>query len=202
MKRIIWGFVLLVLAGGLALGISRWHDLKVEPEKALPAIARNLVFELENAHYSHSKEDRKRWELTAAVARRQKDSRQIEMELIDATLYSRTGEETRITAKRGFYQVESGDITLEGAVCIVSAEYRITTSGLTYLEAREEIVIDDQVTVEHPRYRIVAANARVWPAENRILFGGGVNASIGDQDTTGKADHERQESKARGQESG
>ncbi|MBN2233054.1 MAG: LPS export ABC transporter periplasmic protein LptC [Deltaproteobacteria bacterium] len=190
MRKFAGVIAVLLFLGVAAFAISRWRETAVVPEKVLPAIARHLVFELDNAHYSHSQEGRKRWELTAAVARRRKDSPHIELERIDAALYSRTGEETRIAADRGFYQVETGDITLEGAVHITSAEYRITTTGLTYSEAREEIVIDDRVTIEHPRYRIVAADARVRLAENRFEFGGGVSARIGGDVTTGEPEHE------------
>ncbi|MBN2889456.1 MAG: LPS export ABC transporter periplasmic protein LptC [Deltaproteobacteria bacterium] len=156
--------------------------LKLKPdavkETVLPAIARHLEFELNDAHYTHSKSGTKRWELTAAKAQRQKGSETIEMIDLAITLFADDGSLTTIVADQGAYTTNTGDIKLQKNIVITSPTYTITTDNLTYLDQQEKLIIKDRITVLRDGFALKAAGASMEVPKNIFHFTGGVSATI------------------------
>ncbi len=173
-----------LIVGGIALAgilaavmFYRAAPQKVK-KKVLSAIARQLEFELNDAHYTHSKGGRKRWELTAAKAQRNKGSDDIVLTNIKVILFATDGSQTIIKADLGTYNTDNNNVTLTGHVRINNAKDTITTEELIYLDHEEKIIINKPVTINRTGFSIKAKRASMEVPKNRFHFSGGVKAHI------------------------
>ncbi|MBN2706614.1 MAG: LPS export ABC transporter periplasmic protein LptC [Deltaproteobacteria bacterium] len=179
-KILIMLFSLLLLA---AFGAYFRFRLALDPGRLpemLPELARHLEFELENVRYAHSRAGLKKWELSAARARRLKGKEEIRLEGINARLFAegKLESDTRIEAERGFYVVASGDMELEGRIRVVSRQFLITTERLRYREAREEIQAPGKIFVESEKLDISADSAVIDLPGQKLRMQGRVHAHL------------------------
>jgi len=168
----------LILAGILVAVLFYRTSPKKVAKTILPAIARQLEFELNDAHYTHSKGGRKRWELTASKAQRNKGSDDIVLTDIKVTLFATDGSQTVIKADQGAYNTDNNNVTLTGHIRISNANDTITTEELIYLDHEEKIIINKPVSIKRTGFSIKAKRASMDVPENRFHFSGGVQAHI------------------------
>lgn len=178
MKKLLFATGTILLAGIIFIVIYYRIAPKNVKKTILPAIARQLEFELNDAHYTHSKSGRKRWELTAAKAQRNKGSDKILLTDIHVILFATDNTQTVITADQGTYNTNNNNVTLTGHIRISNAKDTITTEELTYLDQKEEIIINKPVTINRSGFRIKAERASMEVPKNRFHFSGGVKAHI------------------------
>jgi len=178
MKKLLFAAGVTILAGIIFLAVYYRMAPKTVKETILPAIARQLEFELNDAHYTHSKSGRKRWELTAAKAQRNKGSDNIILTDIHVILFATDGSQTIITADQGSYNANNNDVSLTGHIRIQNATDTITTEALTYLDQKEKIIINKPVTINRTGFSIKAQRASMEVPKNRFHFSGGVKAHI------------------------
>ncbi|HDS17178.1 MAG TPA: LPS export ABC transporter periplasmic protein LptC [Proteobacteria bacterium] len=171
--------LLLLVAVGAYLGFRLARDSGRLPE-LLPELARHLEFELENVRYAHSRAGLKKWELSAARARRLKGAEEIRLEEIKARLFAegKLESDTGIEAERGFYVVASGDMELEGRIRVVSQQFQITTERLCYREAEEEIQAPGKIFVESEKLDISADSAVIDLPGQKLRMQGRVQAHL------------------------
>ena len=178
MKKLLFAAGVIILAGIIFLAVYYHMAPKTVKKTILPAIARQLEFELNNAHYTHSKSGRKRWELTAAKAQRNKGSDNIILTDIHVILFATDGSQTVITADRGSYNTNNNDVTLTGHIRINNNTDTITTEALIYQDQKEKIIINKPVTINRTGFSIKAQRASMEVPKNRFHFSGGVKAHI------------------------
>jgi len=147
---------------------------------ALPKIARNLEFELENVRYGHTRSGVKKWELNTLKARRVKGQDKILLEGVKARIYAdgKLESDIQIEAGRGSYEVKSGDILLEDRVKIINRQFQIMTKRLLYQEALEEILAPESLVVYSDKLKIEAARATINLALQQLHFSGPVRTRI------------------------
>lgn len=178
MKKLLLAAGVIILAGIIFSVVYYRMAPKTVKKTILPAIARQLEFELNDAHYTHSKSGRKRWELTAAKAQRNKGSDNIILTDIHVTLFATDGSQTIITSDQGSYNTNNNNVSLTGHIHIKNATDTITTEELIYLDQKEEIIINKPVTINRTGFSIKAQHASMEVAKNRFHFSGGVKAHI------------------------
>ncbi len=178
MKKLLFAAGLIILSGIILLVVYYRMAPKTVEKTILPAIARQLEFELNDAHYTHSKSGKKRWELTAAKAQRNKGSDNIILTDIHVILFAGDGSQTVITADQGSYNTTNNNVSLTGHIRINNANDTIRTEELTYLDQQEKIIINKPVTINRTGFTIKAERASMEVPKNRFHFSGGVNAHI------------------------
>ncbi|MEA2109979.1 MAG: LPS export ABC transporter periplasmic protein LptC [Pseudomonadota bacterium] len=178
MKKLVLAAGVILLAGIIFSAVYFRMAPQTVKKTILPVIARQLEFELNDAHYTHSKSGRKRWELTAAKAQRNKGSDNIILTDIHVTLFATDDSQTLITADQGSYNTNNNNVYLTGHIRISNASDIITTEELTYLDQKEEIIINKPVTIKRTGFSIKAKRASMEVPENRFHFSGGVKAHI------------------------
>ncbi len=178
MKKLLFAVGMIILAGIICIAVYYRMAPQTVKKTILPAIARQLEFELNDAHYTHSKSGRKRWELTAAKAQRNKGSDNIILTDIHVILFATDGSQTIITSDQGTYNTNNNNVSLTGHIHIKNATDTITTEELTYLDQREEIIINKPVTIIRTGFSIKAQRASMEVPKNRFHFSGGVKAHI------------------------
>jgi len=178
MKKLLLTAGVIILAGILFLVVYYRMSPQTVKKAILPTIAHQLEFELSDAHYTHTKSGRKRWELNAAKAQRNKGSDNIILTDIHVTLFATDSSQTFVTADKGSYNTGNNDVTLTGHVRIHNATDIITTAELTYLDQQEKIIIDKPVTINRTGFSIKAKRASMEVPQNRFHFSGGVKAHI------------------------
>ncbi|MBW1645033.1 MAG: LPS export ABC transporter periplasmic protein LptC [Deltaproteobacteria bacterium] len=174
--------LLLITAGvilaAIAVLLLYLQQVKKNPQQLLPTIAKHLEFELNGAHYTHSKKGRKRWELTAAKAQKEKGSDDITLFKIVVNLYADDGSKTVVTADKGVYNTKSGDITLLNRVRISNPDYTISTDELVYRDREEQVNINRPITIKYAQLTLKASRATMLIPAKTINFSGGVTAVI------------------------
>ncbi|NIA19406.1 MAG: LPS export ABC transporter periplasmic protein LptC [Xanthomonadaceae bacterium] len=170
MKKLLIAAGAIILAGIIFLAVYYRMAPQTVKKTLLPAIARQLEFELNDAHYTHSKSGRKRWELTAAKAQRNKGSDNIMLTDIHVILFATDGSETVITADQGSYNTNNNNVSLTGHINIKNATDTINTEELTYLDQKEEIIINKPVTINRTGFSIKAQRASMEVQKNRFHF--------------------------------
>ncbi|HDJ28014.1 MAG TPA: LPS export ABC transporter periplasmic protein LptC [Proteobacteria bacterium] len=178
MKKLLLTAGVIILAGIIFIAVYYRMAPQTVKKTILPVIARQLEFELNDAHYTHTKSGRKRWELTAAKAQRNKGSDNIILTNIHVILFAADGSQTVITADQGSYNTNNNNVSLTGHTRIKNATYTITTEELTYLDQQEKIIINKPVTISRTGFSIEAQRASMEVAKNRFHFSGGVKAHI------------------------
>ncbi len=166
-----------ILAAIIAVAIF-FQSGRKNRQQLLPTIAKHLEFELNDAHYTHSKAGRKRWELTAAKAQKEKGSRAITLFRLVVNLYANDGSKTLVTADQGTYDTETGDITLKNHVRINNPEYTIVTDELVYHDREEKVLINRPIKIAYGRLTLEAARAFMLIPARTLHFSGGVTAVI------------------------
>ncbi len=181
MKKIyIIVLLLLVLVAGGYYLVQRALKDPVKLVKALPEVAKNLEFELDNVRYGHTRSGVKKWELSTKKAKRIKGDKRITLEGVKARIYAdgKLDSDTRIEAEAGFYWIESGDIELKGAVEIVNRQFQIATERISYKESEEEISAPESLVVESEKLTIKANRATIDLKQQQLHFAGSVKARI------------------------
>ena len=178
MKKLLFAAGLIILAGIIFIAVYYRMAPKKVKKTILPAIARQLEFELNDAHYTHSKSGRKRWELTAAKAQRNRGSDDIILTVIHVILFATDGSQTVISADRGSYNTSNNNVSLSGHIRIKNATDTLTTEKLTYLDQEEKIIINKPVTISRTNSTITAERASMEVPESRFHFSGKVAAHI------------------------
>ena len=181
MKKI---FIIVLLLAALAAGgyyfVQRALRNPAQLVKALPEVAKNLEFELDNVRYGHTRSGVKKWELSTRKAKRVKGEKRILLEGVKARIYAdgKLDSDTRIDAETGSYWIESGDIELKGAVKIINRQFQIATGRLSYKESVEEISAPESLVVESDRLTIKANRATIDLKRQQLHFSGSVKARI------------------------
>jgi len=178
MKKLLFAAGLIILSGIIFFVLYYRMAPKTVEKTILPAIARQLEFELNDAHYTHSKSGKKRWELTAAKAQRNKGSDDILLTHIHAILFAGDGSQTVIIADQGSYNTINNNVSLTGHIRIKNANDTVRTEELIYLDKKEQIIINKPVTIDRSGFSIKAAHASMEVPKNRFHFFGGVKAHI------------------------
>jgi LPS export ABC transporter protein LptC len=171
--------IVLAAAGGYYYAQRFLRD-PVGLIKALPEVVNRIEFELDNVRYGHTRSGVKKWELSTRKAKRIKGQDGIILEGVTARIYAdgKLDSDTRIKAENGSYQVESGDIELQGAVRIFNQQFQIKTERLSYKEAQEEILAPESLVVSSERLTIKANRGTIDLKKQQLHFSGSVKARI------------------------
>jgi LPS export ABC transporter protein LptC len=171
--------IVLAAAGGYYY-VQRFLDDPARMVKALPEVVNRIEFELDNVRYGHTRSGVKKWELSTRKAKRIKGQDGIILEGVTARIYAegKLDSDTRIEADKGSYQVESGDIELQGTVKIINQQFQIETERLSYKEAREEIMAPESLVVRSEKLTIKANRATIDLKKQQLHFSGSVKARI------------------------
>lgn len=178
MKKLLFAAGFIILSGIILFILYYRMAPKTIKKTILPAIARQLEFEINDAHYTHSKSGKKRWELTAAKAQRNKGSDNIILTDIHAIIFAGDGSQTVVTADQGSYNTINNNVSLSGHIRIKNAHDTIKTEELTYLDKKEQIIINKPVSIDRTGFSIKAEHASMEVRKNRFHFFGEVKAHI------------------------
>lgn len=179
-KIIIIAVFLALLAGGGYFFVRRALRDPVKLAKNLPEIVKHIEFELDNVRYGHTRAGVKKWELSTRKAKRIKGEDRILLEGVTARIFAdgKLDSDTRIEAEKGSYQVENGNMELQGAVKIVNRQFEIATERLSYDEKTETIQAPESLQVKSEKLCIKANRAVIDLKRQQLHFSGAVKARI------------------------
>ena len=113
--------------------------------------------EMTGVQIEQSQNGTKEWQLTASRLYSKEDDPDMQLEDVKALFFGTTGEneETRIRSQKAWYNTETKQITLRGAVLIQNNKgYEMLTESLEYLAAEKKIRTTSGVNIQGSNIKV------------------------------------------------
>lgn len=144
---------LLWFAAGVLFILSFWrmwqaHDSGLEGlwSGEIEGLAADLTFE--DVRYIRNSDDEVRWILEARMARLYQDRNTMNLEGIILYFFPKGDDQVKIVADAGIYDIDGGELSLDGNVEVHSADGQtLTSSTLHFNQGKDLIWTDDSVLI-------------------------------------------------------
>lgn len=157
--KILIGIIVAILGGVIVWAVMTTPDApppieKLEPPSTMEYEGNTLIEERNGA---------KLFELTAGKMVVDVDTQNASFEDFVGKFYQADGRTFELTARKGFYNHQTGDIHVEGDVAVSDSEGATLTGGkLDWLGAEEILIATDNVKISKDDMRAFGDRAEAW----------------------------------------
>lgn len=138
--------------------------------------------EIRNFHYTEVEDSDSRWELQADRAYYRRTDQEVQLFEVRASFFPGTGRVVTLTADKGMWNRESGNIALSGHVVATSdAGEWVKTEQLQYRSLDRSIYTENDILIKNKGMQIVAKGMCYSLDEVKLLLSSQVKAIIDDK---------------------
>lgn len=172
-------FILAILLVVLSVAAVLVVGVRKAPEKAVLKVMSDRVdLQVKDVRFTDVGSSGMTWEVTADMARYQKDENLVLLERLKVRLVMKDGRVFVMSGDRGRLNTKSRDMEIEGKVSVVSEHgERFTTERLQYLDAGNRIETDRLVVMESGSARVSGVGMILSLAEKKVTLLSQVRAS-------------------------
>lgn len=156
-KKIIFLVVIITILSVAFLATMIWYMLKpLSEEKGKPALSSAAAdLQLKKVKYTETREGVKEWELEAFSVGYFQEEGIVVCEKVKATFFSQSEVSYTLTGVQGKFHTKTKVIEVSGGVKIDSTDgYHLRTSSIKYLAEKKELITEDLVEMEGPRFKV------------------------------------------------
>ena len=162
----------------VAVVYFRFKELKDDPFTALPEVATNAILASTRVRHTATQNGKIQWELEADSAQMNSGSEDLILQSPDIVFFTDSGEKIKLTASHGILNTGNNNLTVEGAVRLLSQEYTLHTDRLIYRHAGRVLESRGAVKIQGRAVQL-QANAMTYNIEtNQARFTGQVEGNI------------------------